>query len=271
MAQDANDIPAWVHEGKPETIIIDKVCIFEKPSAMGDKSVLGLIAKTEETMSELITKRKKDISKIIAKKSWKSALAALLPLDLGKGGDLEILEGLGEHEGAAPWIMGMRPWQWRFLPSDVPMQGFGNIFCAHSADLTIIVFNLEVLFSGGIVANDLEGYLETDSGAKYLNDEVHIIMLPARGAVWIPYGYGAAPMACPRSSLQNASPEPITYATIATIFSTRCAAVAQGNLWKNLFQWNKVCLEESGSQRATKSRIDVITQFETDFAARPRL
>lgn len=242
----------------------DKVCVFNM-AGLRETSMPAIVAALPQAHKDMVDKRVKDVTKIVHKKNWRSGLVPLACFDIGDGDDiLGLKDGFQKDEGAAAWLLGLTPFQWRYLPSDFPLQGFGQVIASHTKELAIMVFNFEPLFSAGICPIDLADHLESASGQAFLRDEAFVFFLAAQSSCWVPFGFGAMACFCSEKKPEEKSkaPEPVAFATIATIFSPKNAARLDPMLWKNLYSWNKAVLDKTPNQKASKIRADLLHRFD---------
>lgn len=249
----------------PETLQVEKVCIFVE-NEVPKNSLASFVRGIPETMKQRLGKCMGDTSKTLRKNKWASAMAKLEPSTwAGVGGveasALQLDAPLQGDDGASPWLLAVRAWRWRFLPSEYPLQGFGHALLPFDQDMWLATFDLQILSDAGISAADLASHIETESGKDFMNEHACIVFM-AKGAVaWIPFGTGVVVSFCPPSRREVEHEDSIANVIVATAFSPLLASSVSENLWKNVVLMNTKHLDKHKAAKPVASRAALVELF----------
>lgn len=130
-----------------------------------------------------------------SRSDWKGAMVVLPQAGLCQPpswnttlGDI-VMDG---DPGSSPWVFSSRAHRLRYGPHAWPLPGVGAFFgVASEADLDVFVLGLPVqsIMEQGILVKDLPGFLESDSGAAFMENDAVLFPMRHGDLGWVPYGW----------------------------------------------------------------------------------
>ena len=168
----------------------EQTCVCLLGQGGGEEGTLAhLIGVLRTEYAEVFKMKEADLTKIILKKQWKSAMAKIDCRPARPPAAFPDLQPFFDDGGASVWIVGLRPWTWRFGPSDWPMPGLPHTVTALTRPLAVQVFDIAAMLEEGLAVVDLRSYLETPSGGEFMKERSVLTLLEPGCSVFIPCGY----------------------------------------------------------------------------------
>jgi len=236
------------------------VCGFASLPPCED-SYTGLLATMLAGAGESIAKKTADMEARMVKKGWACAMARLeCPLDALKKASSPF--GLGEnalmeHQGAAPWLVGVRGYTFKYGPEYFPMPGMACVLCGTGKTLMVAMIPVEHMIAEGISVTDAAAFLESPTGQSFARERMVYIMLPSNGAVWCPFGYVPLLIYGPEGEDKSS----IAHVVVLTLWAAKPAADMNDALWKSIASWNSRHMEKLSGERVWAARAELWKQM----------
>lgn len=164
------------------------VCMLGKGGGPGD-GLAALTADLTTTHDEVLKQRQADLSKIILRKNWKSGMAKMERRPSEAPAAFDDMAPFFDDPGATAWIVGLRPWTWRFGPADWPTPGMPQTVSALTRTICVQASDMQAMLDEGLAVVDLRSYLETPSGSEFTKDRSVLTLLEPGSSIFIPCGY----------------------------------------------------------------------------------
>lgn len=164
---------------------------------------------------------------------------------------------LYNDEGASPWVVGSKPFKFRFEPSMFPLPGCGQIIKkVGKVGCSLIMLPVSKLVEAGVIMlHELPSVLHHEEGCEVLEASQVISWAANDGhAVWCPWGW--LPIHC--SSIDEDNP---SFLWCLPVLERNLAAEVPEQVWKPLFKLIQDHSQKLSGETVWKERLKVMTKL----------
>lgn len=260
------ELPQFVRvQADPTTFEKSLVNVFVTPLPGGDveANMVGYVMKIIQDTKMPLAQKMYDMSRLMTKKSWRSAMANLdFPLNWEKpaGMDDDETAEYMQDPGALPWIFGVKANTWKHGPSETTMPGFAQVLVPLQIDVFVLVFELKGLLNQGIAAPDIFSFLESPSGAEFVHSHSAMVHLKVGEPMWVPFGFAPVILYVPGSKdLETKFPYGYVMSVTAWLLSE--AEGLDAAVWAGIASMTSKAMEKVRASKVWTSRADLYERF----------
>lgn len=256
---------------------------------------------SKQVVVEAINQKKDILLKSLAENErWGGAMTVVdLPSDMIEGFGKIAVSEFARESGSEAWLCCQRPYQWRYGPNCFPLIGLPAIvWNIGSHDLNFVFLPMAGVLCHGIALKDLSSFLETPTGAKFVDEmAIHIALSPGN-LMWSPTGFIAIPIGMlpdddkdektdkgeAKGDVDSSEKRPeldkkqdkldkkkfkdseCSVFLVNTVLTPSKLATVEGTVWTALLAWNSEHLRKVRSQRVWAPRASLFEKFAQSVA-----
>ena len=160
-----------------------------------------------------------------------------------------------------PFVITSRRWVHRFGPGSSPVSGAGVFLAPYSWMWMITTVPLEQLLSAGIVLQDFDTFLRTDTGAAFFAEHTCSYRLAAGNILYVPHGKAIAQIVIKDDKSSSNCATMLAFPVVAT----ELAAAMSGQAWAAVVQANRAYHKTKSEKCWVAAGID-LASLEKDVA-----
>lgn len=260
------DLPLFVRtQADPTTFEKSLVNVFVTPLPQEDAqaNMVGYVMKIIEDTKEVMAQKRYDMTRLMTKKGWRSAMANLdFPLNWEKPAgmdDDEVAEYM-QDPGALPWLYAVKANTWKYGPAETTMPGFAQVLVPLYVDVFVLVFELKGLLTQGIAAPDIFSFLESPSGQEFVNNHSAMVHLQVGVPMWVPFGFVPVILYAPGSK-ELETKFPYGFVMSVTAWLLNEAESLDAAVWAGIASMTTKAMEKVRASKVWASRADLYERF----------